>query len=101
MRNLIKIISEDGGDFALFFEKEDLFFKLKGFEDPQGEKMEFIEIGKNIILNNQILKVIDINIKFENIKLNRTITGYDYNKSEFEDFSIETIITVKYIKNIS
>lgn len=101
MKNLIKIISEDGGDFALFFDKEDMFFKLKGVEDPNGEKMEFIEIGRNIILNNQILKVIEINIKFENIKLNRTITGYDYDKSEFENFNIETIITVKYIKNIS
>ena len=100
MRNLIKIISEDGGDLALFFDKEDMFFKLKGVEDPNGEKMEFIEIGRNINLNNQILKVIDINIKFDNIKLNRTITGYDYDKSEFEDFFIETIITVKYLKNI-
>lgn len=94
----IRIISTDGGDFANFFEKEDLFSKLSGVKDPQGENMEFIEIGNVIELNNQKLKVININLKFDNI--NRRLEHSD--KTEIltpSNLIIETIITVKAIKD--
>ena len=95
MRNLIKIITEGNVDLAYFTDKEDIFFKLKGVEDPQGENMEFIEIGKTIILNDQELIVKDINIKFEDIKINRKLNKFEINKDEFKDFFVETIVTVK------
>lgn len=95
----IKIISEDGGDFAYFLEKEDLYSKLSGLKDTFGEDMEFIEIGENIQLNNQILKVIDINLKFENINL-QTKHIDKTEKSTPKNLIIEVIITVEFIKKV-
>lgn len=93
----IKIISSGGGDFACFFEKEDLYAKLSGVKDSYGENMEFIEIGDNIQLNNELLKVKDINLKFENIDINTN----HLDKSESSTPSnllIEVIITVEFIR---
>lgn len=93
----IRIISVNGGDFACFFEKEDLYSKLSGSKDILGNDIEFIEIGKNIQLENQILKVIDINIKFENIDLNKNHMDKTKNSTP-KNLIIETIITVEFIR---
>lgn len=95
----IRIISPDGGDFAYFLEIEDLYSKLSGEKDALGEDMEFIEIGNNIILNNDILKVIDINLKFENIASN--INHFDKSESSTpKNLIIEMIITVQFVEKI-
>src|SRR5690554_4332005 len=92
----IRIISQDGGDFAFFFELEDLYSKLSGVKDKYGENMEFIEIGKNIQLDNEILKVKDINLKFENIDANIKHTDKKVNSTP-SNLSVEFIITVEFI----
>jgi hypothetical protein len=93
----ISIISPDGGDFAYFIEKEDLYSKLSGIKDSQGENMEFIEIGDNIQLNNELLKVKNINMKFENIDIN-TMHFEKTESTTPKNLSIETIITVEFIR---
>lgn len=95
----IRIINEEGSDFAYFTSKEDLYAKLSGEKDPYGEDMEFIEIGENIQLNDEILKVIDINLKFENIGLQ--IKPFDKTEGTTpKNLIIEVIITVKFIERI-
>ena len=95
----IKIINDEGGDFAYFQRKEDLYAKLSGVKDPYGEDMEFIEIGKNIQLNDEILKVTNINLKFENIDLQ--IQPFDKTEDTTpKNLNIEVIITVEFIKRI-
>lgn len=92
----IRIISKDGGDFAYFTEIGDLYSKLSGIKSPLGENMEFIEIGKTIQLNNENLKVLDVNLKFENIDF----TTYHFAKTEKstpKNLIIEVIITVEFI----
>ena len=93
----ISIISQDGGDFACFFELEDMYSKLSGEKDKLGENMEFIEIGKAIQLNNDLLKVTDINLKMENINF-ETKHHDKTEKSTPKDLIIEIIITVEFIK---
>ena len=93
----IKVISSDGGDFANFLEKEDLYSRLSGVKDPNGENMEFIEIGNIIQFNNQNLKVLDINIKLNNI--DKTIEHRNKKKSLTPpDLRVSIIITVENIK---
>ena len=95
----IKIINKEGSDFAYFTSKEDLYAKLSGVKDTYRENMEFIEIGKNIQLNDEILKVIDINLKFENIGLQ--IKPFDKTEETTpKNLIIEVIITVKFIERI-
>lgn len=99
IKNNISIISSDGGTFAYFLEVEDLYSKLSGVKNTYRENMEFIEIGKNIQLNDELLKVMNINLKIENIP---TETSH-FDKSEKstpKDLNIETIITVKFIQKI-
>ena len=93
----IRIDSEDGGNFGYFTEKEDLYSKLSGVKDTLGDNMEFIEIGKNIHLNDKILEVLDINLKFENINL-QTQHKDKTEETTPKDLMIELIITVKFIK---
>ena len=93
----IKIINDEGRDFAYFTDQIDLYSKLSGTKDPFNEDMEFIEIGKEIQLNNQILKVKDINLKFENIKfeikhLDKTVENFP------RKLIIEVIITIEFIR---
>ncbi|WP_458626492.1 hypothetical protein [Winogradskyella sp. PC D3.3] len=99
MKTNIRVISTDGGDFGCFFEIEDLYAKLSGVKDTYGENMEFIEIGNHIQLNDNLLKVVDINLKFENIDL----TTKHFNKSKNstpKNLIIEMIITVEFVKKI-
>ena len=44
IKSIVHIISTDGGDFAYFTDKEDLYTKLSGIKDTEGNNMEFIEI---------------------------------------------------------
>ena len=48
----VSIISPDGGDFAYFFSKKEMYEKLSGIKDDVGDNMEFIEIGRYIYLND-------------------------------------------------
>jgi hypothetical protein len=93
---ILKIINPDGGDFACFFEKEDLYSKLSGVKDDYGENMEFIEIGDEIQLNNELLKVKNINLKFENIDINTNHQAKSESTTP-KDLLIEVIITVEFI----
>lgn len=94
IKNNLRIISTSGGDFACFFEIEDLYSSLSGLKDPLGENMEFIEIGNIIQLNNQKLKVLNINLTLNNIS-NR-ITHLEKNDNNFpKNICIETVITVE------
>ena len=70
IKSNIKVRSEEGGNFAYFLEKEELYSRLSDIKDNLGNDIEFMEIGENILLDNQMLKVIDINLKFENIHSN-------------------------------
>ncbi|MDC6367222.1 MULTISPECIES: hypothetical protein [Flavobacteriaceae] len=92
----IKIISPDGGDFAYFTDKKDLYSKLSGVKDEYGENMEFIEIGQHIQLNEHTLKVIDINLKFENIDI-KTKHIEKTEESMPENLIIEVVITVENV----
>lgn len=97
--NAIKIINENGADFAYFTDKDDLYSKLSGIKDPFGENMEFIEIGKTIQLNDDVLKVIDINLKFENIDL---YIKHSDKKEKIapRNLIIEVIITIEFLGKI-
>ncbi|MGC6430752.1 MAG: hypothetical protein ACON5F_06905 [Jejuia sp.] len=92
----IRIISPNGSDFAYFIDKRDLYSKLSGAKDLQGDNMEFIEIGDNIQLNENTFKVLDINIKFENINI-ETKHIQKTEESMPDDLIIEVIITVENV----
>lgn len=96
----VSIISPDGGDFAYFFSKKEMYEKLSGIKDDAGDNMEFIEIGRYIYLNDDKLKVLDINVKFDNIDHN--IHHKDKTENSMpKNLIIELIITVQFIeKNI-
>lgn len=92
----ISIISNEGGDFGYFMELEDLYSKLTGVKDPI-ENMEFIEIGKEIKLNNQVLEVLDINLKFDGIDKN---ISHQEKRSGLmpSNIIVEIFITVKHVR---
>ena len=93
IKSIVHIISTDGGDFDYFTDKEDLYTKLSGIKDTEGNNMEFIEIDNIITLNNQKLRVLNINIKLANIDNNTK--HLDKKQSNFpKEFFVETIITV-------
>jgi hypothetical protein len=95
----INIINSDGNNFANFREKEDLYSKLTGVKDKSGENMEFIQIGDKIECCDNILKVTDINLKFENINLNTK--HKDKNQDSMpENLIIEVFITAEFIDRV-
>lgn len=99
IKSNIKIISKDNGVYKCFFEKEDLYSKLSGIKDSLGNNIEFIEIGGNMQLENQLFRVTDINLKFENIDYN--IKHNDKTEASTpKNLIIETIITAEFIKRI-
>ena len=95
----VSIISPDGGDFAYFFNKREMYEKLSGIKDEVGDNMEFIEIGRYIYLNDDKLKVLDINVKFYNIDHN-IHHKYKIEISIPKNLIIELIITVQFIEKI-
>ena len=92
----IRVVSSDGGDFAYFLEQKDLYASLSGIKDPYGDNMEFIEIGKNILLNEHTLKVVDVNLKFENIDI-ETKHIQKTEKTTPKNLIIEVVITVENV----
>lgn len=94
----IKIIREDESRIDYFLEKQDLYSRLSGVKDSYGENMEFIQIGENIQLEDEIYNVIDINLKFEGINIT---SKHKDKRKEFtpEDLFIEVIITAELIKS--
>ena len=95
----VSIISPDGGDFAYLFSKKEMYEKLSGIKDDIGDNMEFIEIGRYIYLNDDKLKVLDINVKFDNIDHN--IHHKDKTENSMpKNLIIELIITVQFIEKI-
>lgn len=90
----IRIISRDDVDFAYFMDQEDLYSKLSGVKDDDGDDMEFIEIGNKIKLNENTLLVKNINLKMEPIDINEKHIEKT-TESMPSNFRVEVIITVE------
>ena len=97
--NAIKIINEEGADFAYFTDKLDLYTKLSGAKDSMGENLEFVEIGNTIQLNDEVLKVKNINLKFENVDFEIQHSQKLENPMP-TNIIIEVVITVKFVGKI-
>lgn len=92
----ISLINENEEKIEYFYEINDLYSRLSGVKCKFGDDIEFIEIGNDIQLDNLILRVIDINLKFENI----------YSQTKHKDKSANSIpkdlitVLVITVKNI-
>jgi hypothetical protein len=63
----ISLTDEDGILIDYFSEINDLYSKLSGVKSKFVEDIEFIEIEDDIQFKSQVLRVVNINLKFENI----------------------------------
>ena len=95
----ISLTDEDGILIDYFSEINDLYSKLSGVKSKFVEDIEFIEIEDDIQFKSQVLRVVNINLKFENIYSQTKRKDKTANSTPKDLIFVVVIIVKKKLKN--